>query len=287
MDNMIEHHQLKIISANANSLKNKIMSLKFTIEQLKPHLVVIQETKLKKKSSVKLQGYRCFDTVRGDSGGGLLVACLAALDPVMVYEGDSECEVLVVKLSVKKKQIRIIAGYGPQECAPVIVRETYRNTVEEQVVRATLAGASVIIAEDANAKLGPNWIPKDPNPMSENGKLLANMITRQELKVVNSSHKCTGGPVTRCRKVHRKEEQSCIDFLIISQDLNQSLVDALIDSNQIYTLTKYTTTKGIPSVKRSDHHTLFANFSISWKEEKPTRREIFKLRDSEGLKKFN
>ena len=151
MDNMIEHHQLKIISANANSLKNKIMSLKFTIEQLKPHLVVIQETKLKKKSLVTLQGYRCFDTVRGDSGGGLLVACLAALDPVMVYEGDSECEVLVVKLSVDKKQIRIIAGYGPQECAPVIVRETYRNTVEDQVVRATLAGASVIIAEDANA----------------------------------------------------------------------------------------------------------------------------------------
>ena len=114
--------------------------------------------------------------IRGDNDGGMLISCLVSLDPVLVYEGDSECEVLVVQISLKQKDLRIIAGYGPQECAPVIVRETYRNTVEEQVVRANLAGTSVIIAEDANAKLGPSWIKNDPNPMSENGKLLANMI---------------------------------------------------------------------------------------------------------------
>ena len=262
------------------------MSLKFIMDQLKPYIVVIQETKLKKKS-LQLKGYKCFPTVRGDSGGGLLVACLASLDPVIVFEGDSECEILVVHISLKQKEIRIIAGYGPQECAPVLVRETYRNTVEEQVVRANLAGASVIIAEDANAKLGPDWVENDPNPISENGKLLAKMIVRQELKIVNVSNKCVGGPITRCRKVNGKIEQSCIDFLITSQDLNQFLVDAFIDSSQLYTLTKFTTSKGIPSVKRSDHHTLGANFSISWEEETETRCEIFKLRDQNGLSKFN
>ena len=110
----------------------------------------------------------------------------------------------------------MIAGYGPQECAPVVVRETYRNTVEEQVVRAQLSGCSIIVAEDSNAKLGPEWITNDPHPMSENGKLLGNMILRQNLVLVNQSSKCVGGPITRKRIVNNKVEESCIDFLLLS-----------------------------------------------------------------------
>ena len=80
---------------------------------------------------------------------------------------------------------------------------------------------------------------------------------------------------------------SCIDFIIVSQDLAKHILNATVDSNQLYSLTKYTTTKGIPSIKRSDHHTLLANFSIQWSTEAKARTEVFKLRDVEGLKKFN
>ena len=83
------------------------------------------------------------------------------------------------KSRLRRVTIRIIAGYGPQECAPVAVRETYRTTIEEQVTRAYLAGSMVLIAEDANAKLGPDFIEGDPHPISENGKLQAGMIERQ------------------------------------------------------------------------------------------------------------
>jgi hypothetical protein len=251
--NKIHNSKFTIISANANSVKNKMTSLKFNIDQLKPHVVVVQETKLKKKSPVDLiKGYRTFTTVRGDNGGGLMIACLASLDPVMVYEGDSECEVLVVQIALESKLIRIIAGYGPQECAPLVVRETYRNTIEEQVVRAQMAGCSVIAAEDANAKLGSKWLKDDPNDISENGKLLEAMVVRQEMMIINCSTKCSGGPITR----QRKKEASCIDYIIISQDLYHQFNNAIIDSDQLYVLTKYTTTKGITSVKRSDHYTI-------------------------------
>ena len=74
---------------------------------------------------------------------------------------------------------------------------------------------------------------------------------------------------------------------MVSQDLDQCLIDAVIDKDQLYCLTKYTTTKGVMSVKKSDHLTLLANFSISWKEEKPARHEIFKLRDENGLDEFH
>ena len=60
----------------------------------------------------------------------------------------------------------------------------------------------------------------------------------------------------------------------------------LIDSSKLYALTKFTTTKGIPCVKRSDHYSMIATFNINWTENKPLREEVFKLRDSNGLEKF-
>ena len=278
--------QLVLFSANANSLKNKMTSLLFNIDLLKPSIIVIQETKIKNKSKLKINGYRCFATTRGDSGGGLLIACLLALDPTLIFEGDCECEVLVVQASIGNQSLRIIAGYGPQECAPIIVREKYRGTVETQVERSYLAGCMVIIAEDANAKLGPDVIPNDPNLQSENGKLLHSMIQRQDLVIVNTSQQCTGGPITRSRCVKGRVESSCIDFILTSRCLAQNLEKAIIDSNQLYCLTKFTTTKGNPCVKRSDHHSLIAYFDISWKNKQKKREEIFKLRDADGLQKF-
>ncbi len=276
-----------IMAANANSLKNKVSSLLFNIEQLKPQIIVIQETKFKKKNQIELKGYRVFPTIRGDNGGGILIACLTSLEPVLVHEGDSENEFIVVQVKLKNKHLRIIGGYGPQECAPVVVRESYRNNVEAQIVRAHLSGCMVLVAEDANAKLGKSWIKGDSHDISENGKLLAGMITRQNLVIINNDEKCTGGPVTRCRTVEGKREESCIDYIMASEDLAQNLDNALIDSKQLYSLTKYTTTKGVTSIKRSDHYTFIANFLIEWEVKKLERVEVFKLRDEEGLKKFN
>ena len=140
---------------------------------------------------------------------------------------------MVVQIGVGVNIIRIKAGYGAQECAPPIVREGYRSTVEEQVERAKLAGCMVIVAEDANAKLGPSIIKNDPHPMSENGKLLAATIKRQDLKIINISDKCTGGPITRKRMVQGVIEESCIDFIFTSPELETQLERAFIDKNQL------------------------------------------------------
>ena len=143
-----------------------------------------------------------------------------------------------------------------------MVREQYRNTVEGEVLRAKLAGCLVVVAEDANAKLGPTMIKDDPHPMSENGRLLKNMIERQGLVVINSSAKCTGGPITRKRMVDGRMEESCIDFILASPELEMCLVEATIDSNQIFALTKYTNTKGRTNVKKSDHYSMIAKFEL-------------------------
>ena len=267
-------NNLTIFSANANSIKNKMDSLKFNIDLLNLHVIIIQETKLKTKS-ITIDGYRCFATVRGDCGGGILIACKSTLNPVLVFEGTSECEVLVVQFKINEHcNIRIIAGYGAQECAPPVVRESYRNSIEEQVARAYLAGCSVIVAEDANAKLGPEFISGDPHPMSENGQLLASMVERQDLQIVNSSTKCSGGPITRQRLVDGKLEYSCIDFILVSKDLDNQLKEAIIDKDQLYALTKFSSTKGNPCIKTSDHFSLIAKFEVEVKEIKQRREEF-------------
>ena len=275
------------MSVNANSLKNKLMSLKFNISSLRPQVIVVQETKMKRKGKIELKGYKIFETIRGDNGGGLMVAVLSALEPVFIFEGDCECEVLVVEVSLENVRMRVIAGYGPQECSPVIVREKYRLTIEEQVIRTYLAGHLVLIAEDSNSKLGNEMIKNDPHPMSENGKLLANMISRQNLIIINNSEHCKGGPVTRQRNVKGKEEKSCIDFIIVCRELADHFLNATIDCNQIYCLTQYTSTKGNKVLNKSDHFTIIATFQLECKGQKPVRREIFKLRDEIGLNKFN
>ena len=93
----------------------------------------------------------CFSLLRGDNGGGLLVAARCNFEPVLVFEGYIECEVIVLELKLETLRIRVIAGYGPQECAPEVVRETYLSTIEDQVIRADLAGSMFVIAEVANA----------------------------------------------------------------------------------------------------------------------------------------
>lgn len=71
---------------------------------------------------------------------------------------------------------------------------------------------------DANGKLGDQIIPGDPYSQSPNGKLLWEMIERNDLIVINSLKICNG-VITRRRKTSKVSEESVIDFLIISRDL--------------------------------------------------------------------
>ena len=86
--------------------------------------------------------------------------------------------------------------------------------------------------------------------------------------------------------VDGKFERSCIDFIFACQRLSNTLGKASIDSAGLYQLTKYTSTKGNPSVVKSDHFTIISKFEIQMKDKKPRRQEHFKLRDEDGLKKF-
>ena len=104
-------------------------------------------------------------------------------------------------------------------------------TLEAEIIKAELAGKSVIIEMDSNSKLGAEYIKNDPHVMSPNGRILARILERHALIVANGSERCVG-LITRERNTKDNIERSVIDFIILSSDLVQRVVNMQIDERR-------------------------------------------------------
>ena len=88
---------------------------------------------------------------------------------------------------------RIINAYGPQEDSTNrdIILEFWQE-IEQEIIAAKEQNCLIIIQLDANAKLGNKVIKGDPNDISENGKIMLDIVKRQNLTVANSMSICNG-----------------------------------------------------------------------------------------------
>ena len=122
--------------------------------------------------------------------------------------------------------------------------------------------------------------------MSPNGKILIDIIERHALIVANGTDKCSG-LITRQRSTSKRTEQSCIDLLMFSSDLQNSFESLLIDEARIYVLTRITNTKKGAVKKESDHNALIAEFNLNVNmPESVKKSEVYNLKNSECQKKF-
>ena len=102
----------------------------------------------------------------------------------------------------------------------------------------------VLIQCDSNARLGKDIIFQDPHNISENGRILKDLMERENLTLLNTSNLCQGA-ITRNRIAKENIEKSIIDYIIASEDLSEFLELMLIDEKRNFSLTKYATTKGV------------------------------------------
>ena len=130
-----------------------------------------------------MENYEIFEAIRKKQSGGTLVGVHKALNPILIEEYSEHFELLVVEISIRKKEIRIITGYGPQETWPEEDRLPFFQALEQEIVKAELQGKSIFIEMDSNSKLGREIVPNDPHNQSQNGKLLASILERHGLKV--------------------------------------------------------------------------------------------------------
>ena len=248
-----------------------------------PSIITIQETKHKKIGTTKLPGYQTFEKVRTNKGGGgLLTAVKEDLNPVLVSQGDEEIEIIVVEADLGKKKIRIVNGYGPQEDDDVQDIFNFWQEFENKVIQAVEDQCLILIELDANAKLGNEVIKNDPHKISNNGKLLMDIITRQNLVIANSLDICKG-TITRERIFDNKTERSVIDYILICQELAKDILEVTIDEERVHVLSRIAKKK----IVMSDHNILYSKFNISYtRKPRQIRKEFFNFKCEAGKKHF-
>ena len=243
-----------MFSNNVAGLNSKIEMLKNEISNSNICVFTLQETHFGKKGKLKIEGFEVFEAIRKKKDGGTLVGALKELKPMLVKEYTDDFELIVIEIALDKKEIRIITGYGPQENLNEDERLAFFLALEEEVVKAEVLGKSLIIQMDANSKLGPNWITGDPHSQTQNGRLLAGILERNNLIVVNSLGDKCSGLITRKRVTVEGTEESVIDFVIVSNDLENNIENLLIDEERNHALVKYRKTKNGRKTIVRDHN---------------------------------
>ena len=96
------------MGVNAGGLRPKLLTFKKILNELKPSVFLIEETKYKDEGKMKIENYLIFELVRKsrDGGGGLALGCLKELNPVWLRDGGSDIEALSVVISVREMKIR-------------------------------------------------------------------------------------------------------------------------------------------------------------------------------------
>ena len=255
------------------------------LEEEKPQVFLIQETKSGRPNQLKIEGYDLYEGIRKGKGGGggTLIGMHQGIDstPVIVSKYEEEIEMLVVEVAIGSMNVRFLTGYGPQEDAPEDVINKFYSTLEEEIVKCEEENCGLIAELDCNAKLGENIIKGDPNGMSSNGKLFWDVIERRNCSVVNGTEKCFGC-ITRSRKKGGKIEKSVLDYVFVNAIINPFVRLMVIDESKQNALTRFANGKAFPS----DHNLLSCTFDIPIQKKIPERREIFNLRNPEELQIF-
>ena len=199
---------------------------------------------------------------------------------------------IVVEIITQNTPMRVITVYGPQENLRDEERMPFWVAFEEEVASSEINGRSVIVQMDANAKLGPEYIKGDPKSMSGNGRVLAGIMERHVLIVINGLQDKCNGTITRQRNTTNNIEKSVIDFIIVSQDLGKHIESMHIDEARTNVLAKIVKKKKKTNSKEivvteTDHNTMNAVLDIIWREEiKTSNIEVYKFNDKDALQKF-
>ena len=286
--NKIEKNQeLTLIGTNSAGLSSKKESLFSLINILKPSIITIQETKHTTIGKIRIPGYQNFERIRkGKAGGGLLTSVIDDLEPVLIATANDDIELMTVEVKVGSENIRIINGYGPQEHDDTSTILSFWHELEAEVIKAKDENRDILVQMDANAKLGSEIVKGDPHKMSGNGKLMQDLLERQDLIVVNSLDICKG-TITRERVTENMSEKSVIDYIIVSRGLLEFLLEMIVDEDKEYVLARYINNKKGRKIINSDHNTLFCKFSVTFnKKPRTIRKEFFNFKSEDGRKRF-
>ena len=278
---------LRFLGVNVAGLRPKLLTFKKVVEELKPSVFLLEETKYKDQGKFKLNDYIIFEKVRENrNGGGLALGCIKELKPVWVRDGGDAVEALSVEIFVSKLNIRCCVAYGVQENDTIENKDAFWNYMDEEVLEATNNKSGLLMHFDGNLWAGKDVVPNDPRPQNRNGKLFEQFLERNShLTVVNSLDLCEG-LITRERNKNGKLEQSVLDFFVVCNLLLPYVKKMVIDEDRKFILTNYEQVQKGGKGADTDHMTEYMDLDLKVETEKPERRELWNFKNKEAQKVF-
>ena len=279
----IKNQVLKLYGINAAGIKSKTESFNNVLTKLRPHIWMIQETKLKPNEQINceaLNNYQVFYLYRHESqGGGIALGVTKKLESTFVTNGNDDTEVMVALVTVGKISIRVIVGYGVQENASKEKKDAYWDFIEKEIVEAENENQGVIVQMDGNLHAGNYLVKNDPNPQNKNGKIFMQFLQRNKtLSIVNGLDICQG-VITRQRILKSRTEKAVLDFFLVNERLRPFLKSMIIDEKREFTLSNFAQAKKNKRIIETDHNGLILEIGITFSDIKPERKELFNMKN--------
>ena len=247
-----------ILLVNMRGFKSKKESLSRILDNIKPDVVAINETQLKGKVKVEMDGYKSWTRNRVGQGGGGVATSVALKHQDMVVgagEGEQE-EYLVTRMEGFSPALTIVNCYGEQ-------RKTGKEEVEEKWKRMLRVmeeirarGELCLLCGDLNKHVGNDelGIPGNHPDISPGGRLLRELLSTGNWVLVNGMGEevVVGGPYTR--EDPATGGLTALDMFIVSRELRPHVTSLVIDSERKFTPSRVVKRKGEAKQVYTDHY---------------------------------
>ena len=190
--------------------------------------------------------------------------------------------IVVSRIGLDSIAARIILVYAPQETDNLEVREEFFTELEIEINECKINGEMPFVIGDMNAKLiSENG---DIKSNSYNGKLLLDIVSNQDLKVLNFDSKCNG---KWTHVIRTTGSSSVLDYAITSSELAKHVKVVIIDEECVFCPFSLKKMKGKAITQYSDHNAVITTLEIPYTKRKiPDNHHAWKL-TKEGLETFH
>lgn len=165
---MAPRTDLKIMTWNCNTLKNKNVELSQTIIDYNLHVIGLNETRLDDNYGLNVQGFNCYRCDRNSEGGGVALLVHKNINQTKFYLPKlASLEAVAARIKTNNGHLLIVSIYLPPD----------RSLDPKDLNKITNLSDNVIIFGDFNCK-HPTWNCFGYN---SNGKKLLNYCTNNNL----------------------------------------------------------------------------------------------------------
>ena len=235
--NSVDDNQFTVLHSNVRSVHSKLSSLNAISSALNPSVITLNETNLKGKKKLNLNGYKSFNRNRetGNIGGVSTSVANNLVDEVLkVSEGKEGNEYIITRHSQFSKPLNIINIYGDVESrTPLEIIEARWEEIMQEIVKIEARGECLLVIGDLNRHLHSELVisEKSNKRESHGGKLVREFLESEKYVLINGTDLEVNGPYTRYdpKDPNDDSKKSVIDLVIVSKCLVNYIVKLEID----------------------------------------------------------